>query len=86
MVPCWFRKGELRDLHAATDIDHIYPFELQTPKMFVIYFSGSEISPHPIELLRRNEGDGIQHNIRLVYADVNKMNVQVYKVKTKLFP
>ena len=34
MVPCWFRKGELHDLHATIDIDHIYPFELHPPKFF----------------------------------------------------
>lgn len=34
MVPCWFRKGELHDLHAIIDIDHIYPFELHPPKFF----------------------------------------------------
>ena len=38
MVPCWFHKDELHDLHEAIDIDHIYPFELHPPKNFVTYF------------------------------------------------
>jgi len=37
MVPCWFRKGELHDLHAIIDIDHIYPFELHPPKILFSY-------------------------------------------------
>ena len=39
MVPCWFREGELHDLHAIIDIDHIYPFELHPPKIFVTYLA-----------------------------------------------
>ena len=38
MVPCWFRKGELHDLHAIIDIDHIYLFELHPPKSFYYVF------------------------------------------------
>ena len=37
MVPCWFREGELHDLHAIIDIGHIYPFELHPPKIFITY-------------------------------------------------
>lgn len=39
MVPCWFHKDELHDLHEAIDIDHIYPFELHPPKKFVTHFA-----------------------------------------------
>ena len=39
MVPCWFRKVELHDLHAIIDIDHIYPFELHPPKIIVTTIS-----------------------------------------------
>ena len=74
MVPCWFRKDELHDLHATIDIDHIYPFELHPPKVFITFLTMIFHLCDTLEVLN-TVGCGMRHIIVFVCTNVHRMNV-----------